>query len=420
MDILEQLKREHARRNGSTAQGESSAALERAIETLYAGLERLAEALRKLNPDVRVSYEIESVGNLDELRQQDYGVETEDPTVPRFAFTFNCIGHKTLTRIAATVEQKEHIRHQLEGLGLSLKIDDMSTWRYVITLKPIVPVRLVFEPTPGGCAIRMTAHNLDRLGVKLYSLHPGVVRTELINELGKLVLRRENRFAEFSGNRVDSHIRQKLQDRVRARQRSREQIARDLNAEESTRPGRLKGLLRGRGQTKMPAQKVVAAPEPDLKDESEASGQGFIDWNGETRDEPAHTGQPEIIACAGELDRDALPLPALLGDTEPGQPPAALPNYAWLITEDARADDTSASVGRHGPNGAARAFTTLQVLNEGEEFRLMNREGEIRFNGRITGEYQGVEPLVDFGMDRDCYLIEYHRRGQWVRVRPID
>jgi hypothetical protein len=60
------------------------------------------------------------------------------------------------------------------------------------------------------------------------------------------------------------------------------------------------------------------------------------------------------------------------------------------------------------------------VLKEGEHFRLLNREGQVRFLGMILGTYQGVEPLVDFGIARQCYVIQYRRDGKWVRVRPTD
>ena len=59
-------------------------------------------------------------------------------------------------------------------------------------------------------------------------------------------------------------------------------------------------------------------------------------------------------------------------------------------------------------------------LKGGARFRLTNRNGTARFSGMIAGSYQGVEPLVDFGMDHDCYVIEYLRDGKWVRVRPTD
>ena len=58
---------------------------------------------------------------------------------------------------------------------------------------------------------------------------------ELINEFGKLVLRRENRFAEFTGNRVSDAMREQLKQRVQSRERSREQVQQAIVAALSNR-----------------------------------------------------------------------------------------------------------------------------------------------------------------------------------------
>ena len=93
------------------------------------------------------------------------------------------------------------------------------------------------------------------------------------------------------------------------------------------------------------------------------------------------------------------------------------PTYAWLITQGLSAEHSATEVGRLGPAGATRRFTIPKVLNVGEEFRLVDRDGTVRFSGKIAGEYEGVEPVVDFGIGHSCFVIEYLRGGQWVRVR---
>jgi len=411
VDILEQLKRERAQRDGAGSDalpaseaGDAPAVLERALERLFAGLERLAEGLRELHPDVRVDYALDGVGKLTGMQQQDYAVLTVDAALPRFAFTFKCVGQKSVSRIADSSGQKDVISQALESHLLDVRIDDLSTWRYVITVMPMVPVRLLFEPGPDGASIRVTARNLDGLGSRIYSLHPDVVRNELFNEIGKLVLRRENRFAEFAGNIVSGDIREGLQQRVRARQESREQESASTQSEPRRRG--LKDLLRGRDAAAPAPPRRAAAGAPNLNDAGDADP-GIIEWDGATP-APKRQARP--------------PAPAAPAATLPGAAQAVheAPCYAWLVTADVKAADTSASVGRRGPPGADPALTTSRVLNEGQEFRLLSRDGEVRYLGKIAGKYQGVEPLVDFGIARECYVIQYRRGGEWVRVRPTD
>lgn len=427
MDILEQLKKERARRDGMPV-GEPFAGdvadapqvLERALERLYAGLERLADGLRDLQPDVSVDYELDGVGRFIGMRQEEYAVRTLDAALPRFAFSFTCVGAKSISRVVESAGQKDVIREALENHGLDVRIDDLSTWRYIITVMPRVSVRLVFEPGPDASSIRVTAHNLDGLGTKLYSLHPGVVREDLLSEVGKLVLRRENRFAEFAGNTVSGNIREGLQERLRARARSREKESGPAREQDEPKRSGLLGRLRGRGATG-PAPtsappKRASALAPDLNNLDEPD-EGIIEWDGAASREPARVQQARAQPANAPQVSAPSPRPVSAPTSaRVGAPPA----YAWLITSDVTAADTSALVGRRGPPGADSALTTSRVLKEGEHFRLLNREGQVRFLGMILGTYQGVEPLVDFGIARQCYVIQYRRDGKWVRVRPTD
>lgn len=461
MNILEQLKTEHAQRDGlpvgEPLAGDANSAdaprvVERALERLYAGLERLAEGLRDLQPDVSVDYELDGVGRLTGLRQEEYAVCTLDVALPRFVFSFTCVGAKSISHVVDAAGQKDVIRDALENHGLDVRIDDLSTWRYVITVMPRVAVRLVFEPGPDASSIRITAHNLDGLGVKLYSLHPDVVRDDLLSEIGKLVLRRKNRFAEFAGNTVSGNIREGWQERVRARERSRAKESGTARAQDEPKRSGLLGLLRGRGAT-APAPAPVQAPvarasaiAPDLNNlaEPEKGDKGLIEWDGAVPPEPARTPPASVQPVSAASPHPASapsphpastpssrsastppPRPASVPSPCPASAPThasvgAPPAYAWLITSDVAAADTSASVGRRGPPGADSALTTARVVKEGEQFRLLNRKGQVRFLGMILGTYQGVEPLVDFGVARECFVIQYKRDGKWVRVRPTD
>ena len=74
--------------------------------------------------------------------------------------------------------------------------------------------------------------------------------------------------------------------------------------------------------------------------------------------------------------------------------------YNWVITKDYI--DNGNMVGMNGPNNNSGA-----TENEGE-FRMFDDDGEMYYGGKIWGDYDGFEPLDDFGMPfAGCTMIEY-------------
>jgi hypothetical protein len=90
--------------------------------------------------------------------------------------------------------------------------------------------------------------------------------------------------------------------------------------------------------------------------------------------------------------------------------------YTWIVTRDTVLGDSSDAIGRIGPPGATGRARFDQVIVHGEHFRLVNGKGEPQFVGYILGEYEGGEPLVDYGESADCVAIEYEVRGSWISL----
>ena len=51
----------------------------------------------------------------------------------------------------------------------------------------------------------------------------------------------------------------------------------------------------------------------------------------------------------------------------------------------------------------------------GEQFRMFDDDGELYYSGSIWGDYDGFEPLDDFGMpSAGCTGIQYKNdKGEW-------
>lgn len=90
--------------------------------------------------------------------------------------------------------------------------------------------------------------------------------------------------------------------------------------------------------------------------------------------------------------------------------------YTWIVTRDSVLGDTSEAVGKIGPSGSKSRERFDIVILKGEHFRLLDATGEPQFSGYIVGEYNGPEPLEDYGRANGCIAIEYERDGEWVQA----
>ncbi len=81
--------------------------------------------------------------------------------------------------------------------------------------------------------------------------------------------------------------------------------------------------------------------------------------------------------------------------------------YTWKITKDYI--DGGEATGTTGPENATD-------LTENEaKFRMLDDDNTIYYHGKIYGDYEGFEPLDDFGMPHaGCCIIEYKNAdGDW-------
>ena len=82
--------------------------------------------------------------------------------------------------------------------------------------------------------------------------------------------------------------------------------------------------------------------------------------------------------------------------------------YYWIIDRDVIGCDALALTGP--------AYPTEDRTNAAK-FRMRDDDGVVYFYGRIFGEYEGFEPLDDFGMPcAGCVDIQYKVEGEWTSL----
>jgi len=67
--------------------------------------------------------------------------------------------------------------------------------------------------------------------------------------------------------------------------------------------------------------------------------------------------------------------------------------YGWVITREFI--DSPEAVGKMGPRDVE--FSQEYIEKYGAEFQMYDDDGNLYFIGKILGDYQGFEPLDDFG-----------------------
>ncbi len=77
--------------------------------------------------------------------------------------------------------------------------------------------------------------------------------------------------------------------------------------------------------------------------------------------------------------------------------------YAWridrdYIPEEGAPEGTNCNApGVTGPRNAPDHLVVALDAGEGDKFRLYDDDGELYYAGRIVGDYDGFEPVDDFG-----------------------
>lgn len=85
--------------------------------------------------------------------------------------------------------------------------------------------------------------------------------------------------------------------------------------------------------------------------------------------------------------------------------------YSWIIVKDNIADKEvtpPSNLNAVGMIGPYDSTATPEEIKKGEKFRMSDDDNEIYYYGFIIGDYEGFEPVFDFGMpNAGCVNIEY-------------
>jgi len=214
------------------------------MRSMYTYLKELFDNLKVVDPDIRCGYDVKLHGRFDGLRQGEYRVTAPDTrALDCFSLHFVCRSEGAVRLPVRGLSACEQHREYLWSHNLRFTSKLLADGTGVFTVEKVVPVTLEFRANVERGGIALTVKNLDLLGTNKVFLTIDQATDELMEELAKCLLRKENRFNELCGNTLSREMREQLRRRLTGDDVARE---RKQTEQASRKPvgGKKKGLLR--------------------------------------------------------------------------------------------------------------------------------------------------------------------------------
>lgn len=89
-------------------------------------------------------------------------------------------------------------------------------------------------------------------------------------------------------------------------------------------------------------------------------------------------------------------------------------SYTWLII---KVNNGCGHLHTMGPRGTTLTPEQVKADRSAKKFRMKDDDGEVYVEGLIVGDYEGFEPLDDYGTPSlGCNTIEYKEGRKWEQL----
>ena len=224
MGLLDELQEEareiEVKRDVAAAGDRAKAALAEEklrprMQAAYRYFEKLIESLRVISPDIDMRCELPGFGSVGGLMPRDYRIWLDTPDdFSAFTFGYDCV---SASRFECRLKDKvaENVRKTLGSENIRCAIKSSGAGMSRMILEPRISVRFELGSDPTHSVVRLRVHNLERFGMLEYSYPP----ERLMEELGKRMLGKPNRFKALSGDVVDASRRDAFKSEIARGQR---------------------------------------------------------------------------------------------------------------------------------------------------------------------------------------------------------
>jgi hypothetical protein len=222
------------------------------IDDLYSYFEEFTKLVNSLDQKILVDYNLEHLGKLANLYQGEYKLYRnamldpgrgilqaseqtrsvgdhlvkirldDEDLVQQFVFSFSCRSDHPRSFVVRNLDVALAGQKYCQLHNVATKLDSRRD-KVTITVTPLVHGYYFFRPDPQKKAISLNVRNMDGFGTMIYSYDPERIDSEFMDELGKYILRRPNRFRELSGFEMPEELRQKLREKLGRDPRGKEE-----------------------------------------------------------------------------------------------------------------------------------------------------------------------------------------------------
>ena len=234
----EEIKAKQSRDNDSTQRKrhEVIRTIRSRMQSLHRYLKEACEQLSVVDPDIHMTYELRNYGRLGPLRQGGYKMTVDDGRpVDKFTVSYVC---SRAEQLKIQIEGKDAVDKQKEYMWSKVTADGDG----VFFVDAYVPITFEFESDYENAKINLRIRNRDSLGSDRVTFEPHRINDELMEEMAKMIVRKDNRFQELAGNMVSEETRMRLRHQLAQAQYTRQVEATSSRTPE--RPKKKGGLLR--------------------------------------------------------------------------------------------------------------------------------------------------------------------------------
>ncbi len=187
------------------------------LTQIYTFLSEFLKQLEILQADIRADYVLKGCGNLIGLRQEAYELRTDSrDNMTNVLLGFYCVDDSEIKFELETQQQVEQQKDYFKQHDLTYTSRDYRDERHNIThalfsFEPRIHVTFDFQLGSDLSTIMLTIRNHEGLGIHRYQLEPARVDDDFLDELGKYILRWDNRFLKLDiSENYRENLRQKL------------------------------------------------------------------------------------------------------------------------------------------------------------------------------------------------------------------
>jgi len=163
------------------------------LQQIYNYLHDLTGELNFVEPELFVDMSLDNFGTLNKLRQGDYKLVAESNYRRESVSLFFTLNNEESLQLEIDDDKENQARlEELKELGLLANYT--SRQPAIVSIQGYVPARIEFYSDFEESNIHLVINNFSRLGTEYYMLNSDHVNDELLDKLGRFILRENSDF----------------------------------------------------------------------------------------------------------------------------------------------------------------------------------------------------------------------------------